>query len=559
MLLASLGAHLWGITHDLPVPEVDERYFVRPAAYMAANGTWNPHWFGHPGSTVIYPLAAIFRAREVLFHGGPLTGASPSIARRLRTDTESFLLIGRFLALLAGVAAIPVVFAIGRKVFDDVTGLAAAAIWAVAPLAVRYGQVTRTDSVGLLVALLTLLLCLRALEVPTTARFAAAGVMAGLGVATRYFLVALAVVIVATAIMSGPARRLRHAGVALGAMAMTFVLTTPYLVLDFARAWPTVRQEASPGDARQTSGFVANLAFYLVHAIPGGVSWVVFPVALAGLVLTVRSLTPGRTLLLVWLGTLVLGVSAVSFHWDRWILPALPVVALLAAHAVVTAARRLGASARGRWRSRSWFVPAATVVLVLGVMVAPAASVVRADLASARPSTRYQAQMWLEHHVAPADGVASEVNGPDLTDTAFRFVEHHALPQAGSLAQYAAAGFRYLVVNHNIARQYLGDAAGAPSEAAFYRYLRTHVRRAASFHPTSTRDGAPLTVYDLGPDPTALVGRPDLPGGSRPNPSARARDRVLASGAIPVVECALRRLAATPRHPAPRCVTRRTG
>jgi len=557
VLALSIGAHLWGITHDLPVPEVDERYFVRPAAYIAASGHLNPHWFGHPGSTVIYPLAVIYRAREVLFHGGPLTGAAPSIARRLRTDSESFYLLGRFLAMLAGVAAIPVVFVIGRRIFDDVTAVVAAAIWAVVPLAVRYGQVTRTDSVGLLFTLLTLALCLRALDSPTTARFVAAGAMAGLGTATRYFLAALGVLIVATAVMSAPPRRIRHVCAALATMAATFALTTPYLFLDFTRAWPTVRSEGTPADTHATHAFLGNLGFYLGHAIPRGVTWIVFLAALGGLVLAVRTLTPGRTLLLLWLGTFVVGVSVLSFHWDRWAIPVLPVVALLAAHGVVTAVRRLGSSDR-RLPSRPWFVPAASVALVLGVMAAPAASVVRRDLASARPSTRYEAQRWIERHVASADGVATEVNGPDLTETDYRFVEHHALPRAGTIAQYAAADFRYLVVNLHIARQYLADPRGFPRESAFYRYLRTHTRQAAAFRPTAGRDGAPLVVYDLGPDPTALVGSPDLPGGGRPDPSVAARDRVLAGGAVPVVECALRRLAATSREPAPRCVTRRS-
>src|SRR5262249_43024878 len=65
IVLLSLGAHLWGLTGDLPMPEVDERYFITPATYIAARGDLNPHWFGHPGSTVIYPLAAAFRLREV--------------------------------------------------------------------------------------------------------------------------------------------------------------------------------------------------------------------------------------------------------------------------------------------------------------------------------------------------------------------------------------------------------------------------------------------------------------------------------------------------------------
>src|SRR5207253_1016019 len=73
-----LACSLWGLERDLPyTPEVDEPSFVVPAGRIAATGDLNPHWFGHPGSTVICPL---------LF----------AHAQLVRTDTACF-----FFALLA--------------------------------------------------------------------------------------------------------------------------------------------------------------------------------------------------------------------------------------------------------------------------------------------------------------------------------------------------------------------------------------------------------------------------------------------------------------------------
>ena len=68
MLVATVAAGL-GLTKALPYePETDEPVFVQPAARIAATGDLNPHWFGHPGATVIYPLALAFR----LLYGGGL-------------------------------------------------------------------------------------------------------------------------------------------------------------------------------------------------------------------------------------------------------------------------------------------------------------------------------------------------------------------------------------------------------------------------------------------------------------------------------------------------------
>ena len=63
MVLSSV-AHLWALRRFLPVPEIDEPFFVRPAVQFAGTGDPNPGWFGHPGSTVIYPLAGLFQATK---------------------------------------------------------------------------------------------------------------------------------------------------------------------------------------------------------------------------------------------------------------------------------------------------------------------------------------------------------------------------------------------------------------------------------------------------------------------------------------------------------------
>ena len=96
LIVAMSGvAHFVGIHRDLPSPDVDEPFFVLPPVQMASSGSLDPHWFGHPGSTVILPLAVAYRAREVLFHGAPLFGPAPSVTTRFRSDEDSFFLLGR--------------------------------------------------------------------------------------------------------------------------------------------------------------------------------------------------------------------------------------------------------------------------------------------------------------------------------------------------------------------------------------------------------------------------------------------------------------------------------
>ena len=60
-VLLAFGLYTLGLRQNLPYDhEVDESTFVERAVYMVATGDMNPGWFGHPGSTVLYPLPPLW-------------------------------------------------------------------------------------------------------------------------------------------------------------------------------------------------------------------------------------------------------------------------------------------------------------------------------------------------------------------------------------------------------------------------------------------------------------------------------------------------------------------
>ena len=344
--MVSLLAQLWGIERDLPMPTLDERYFVTPATYIASSGSLNPHWFGHPGSTIIYPLAALFRLREILFHGAPVLGAAHSVAARFQGDPASFYLTGRIWVMLLGLACLPLIYLIGRRTVGEVAAFAAAGIWAIAPLAVQYGTVTRTDTAGLFFALLTILWCMRALDRPSVGRFALTGVAAGFAVSSRYFLATLALVILLTWCMARVRSHIRFAALlaAAGAMVTTSVLTTPYFLLDTKDAIASLSDETTFRIPFQAHGILDNLTFYVGNAIPGAISWIGCAAAIVGMLFALRRCTPPRALLLLWVPIVVIESCFLGVHWNRWIIPSLPILLLLAAFGVVESARAITGS-----------------------------------------------------------------------------------------------------------------------------------------------------------------------------------------------------------------------
>ncbi|MEI7999863.1 MAG: glycosyltransferase family 39 protein [Actinomycetes bacterium] len=545
VVAVSMFAHVWGIRHDLPVPQPDERYFVEPAVYVAASGDLDPHWLGHPGSTVIYPLALLYRAREVVFHGAPVVGEARSVAVRFRRDPSWYFLAGRLWVALFSVASLVVVFAVARRVFGDLAGAISTAIWAVVPLGVGYGRIVRTDSIGLFLTLLVIWSCLRLVDRPTVVRALLVGAGVGLAASTRYFLALLGVVVV-TSWWSTRPRRLPILFVAGAASVVTFVATTPFFVLDPGTTAASLRNETVSPDPGRTHGWPANLAAYLLHSTPTAISWVGLIAATVGIVLALRRRDREATILIVWVAVFVVTISAMPVRWDRWLIPVLPFVVCFAVDALQRGAATVAARVR-----RSAARPAvAGLVLGLGVVVVavgPLVGLVALDDRDAEASTSVLAQRWLRTNIPWNAQIASEIKGPDLEFADPRSVEHHALPSAGSIADYSRTGYRVLVLNREVDRPYL-DPSGGRAAAAFYGFLARHGRVLADFPPGRDGSGPHLVVYRIpGPAglPTAAEVAPELASTLRPGRNQVARQ----GGPVRLVRLRLRRLWRRPGRP----------
>ena len=61
ILIGGLLVRLYGIDWGLPYRyNADESLFIGRAGYILRTFDFNPHWFGHPGTTTIYLLVIIY-------------------------------------------------------------------------------------------------------------------------------------------------------------------------------------------------------------------------------------------------------------------------------------------------------------------------------------------------------------------------------------------------------------------------------------------------------------------------------------------------------------------
>jgi 4-amino-4-deoxy-L-arabinose transferase-like glycosyltransferase len=497
IMVFSIGLECWALQRDLPIAEVDEATFVRPAVHIAATGDLNPHWFGHPGSTTIYPLAGLYHVWGAVAHGEPVLSSSPDLAHRFATSPGEFYVLGRLWSIAFATGAIPLIFLLGRRCFSTTVGLIGASLWALLPLVVQYGRIVRSDSAGVFFAVLALLLIVRLLDQPTLRNHVMAGLAVGAGVSSRYFLVTLLPVLVAAGVFAirrnVPGATFRGLWAGVGAAVVGFVLTTPYFLLDMATARQSLAIENGPHPGHDGFSRLGNLRWYVGNAIPNTISWPVALLVVAGVVLVLVRRQDPRRLLLVGAGAVFLiGISTSELHWYRWPLPILPVVVLLAAYALVTAISAL--------QARTRHVAAGPVVVVGLALVAivPAKEVVELNLVEARPSTRVVAQQWIRGHVPPGAAVVRELKTAPLDGMPLRAAYTPALPIGGwTLDQYRQDGFQYLITNAGVSGTYTTHPRRYPTEAAFYRDLRRQACLLHEFRPSADRYGPIIRVYEL--------------------------------------------------------------
>jgi hypothetical protein len=191
------------------------------------------------------------------------------------------------------------------------------------------------------------------------------------------------------------------AGFALGGLAavVVFVLLNPYLFGSLGDWWSALRDQADvaasePKPGQQSGGFS-----YYLDSLTWGLGWAGIAAALAGAVLVVRR-DLVRGLVLVALPLALFAYLALqSRYFGRWLLPAYPALAMLAAVAVVRGAELLP--------RRGWQL-AATAALALVVIAQPLLADVRTARVLGREDTLSQARAWLDAHYPPELRVSIE-------------------------------------------------------------------------------------------------------------------------------------------------------
>jgi 4-amino-4-deoxy-L-arabinose transferase-like glycosyltransferase len=438
ILVAGFALRIWHNDYGLPfVYSIDEASHFTSRAVEMFWQDLDPGYYQNP-ATYTY---IVYGTLRVLY--GPLGFlfdlSYGNVTTQFDKDPAQIWIIARTLAALLGTAGVAATYAAARRLWGVREGLVAAAVMAFAFLPVAYSRVAVTDVGALAGVALALMWSARAADEGRTRDYVLAGAAAGLAIAFKYtaglVLLPLAIAGIARLRADGP-RPL--AGLALGglAAAIVFALLNPYLFGSFGDWWNDLRdqadvaaQDAKPG--QESGGFS-----YYLDSLTWGLGWAGIAAALAGaLILLRRDLVRGLVLVAMPLALFVY-LALQARYFGRWLLPAYPALALLAAVAVTRAGALL--------RERTWQI-AATAALALAVIAQPLLADVRSARVLGRQDTLSQAREFLDSHYAPGLRVSIE---PAVPGRYFRSNPEGSIPswltRCPQQASWTEAGWSYV-------------------------------------------------------------------------------------------------------------------
>jgi len=479
LLVLAAALRVPGLRYGLPFPLLnpDELSIVPRGWALAHGGGLDPGWYDYP--SLLFTLLAPFQ----LFADVPSYAAARAVAAAI------------------GIAGVPAAWWLGRVAYGPVAGVVAGASVAVATVHVAYSHVAVTD------VLLTTLVT-AALALAVQGRLEWAGVAAGLAASAKYPGVFLAAPLLAVGW-----REWRRLATAAALAVLAFVLTSPFVVWHAGTAWEDisrVQRLAAEGWLGFEHDHPTPLAFLdrLWESLGPALL-----VALVGLALAVRALVLKQHKLFgsrsasarssrsnvaredlvleqhkvfAQRADLALAVFALAYfaylltldaHFDRYVLPLVPVLGALA----------------GRVR------PLAAVALVL--LAVPLAWSIGDVRELTRTDTRLVARDWIERNIPAEARVAVEPSTPPLGErTALRL----ELPGPGrrtdanrEVERLRALGIDYVLVTGAVADRVLAAADRYPAEALFYAELETGAARLLRVEPGGALAGPWVTLYRL--------------------------------------------------------------
>ena len=395
ILAAGLVLRLANVDYGLPfVWSLDEgTHFTNRAVLMFRDGLDPGYYQNPPLFTEI--VHVLLRAMY-----GPLRSVLDlppgNVVDVFDRDPTAIWIAARTVAAVLCMAGVGAAYWVGRRLWGPREGLVADAVLCFSFLAVAYSRLAVADAGSLAGVALALYGCVRLAEQGRLRHVVVAGASIGLALSFKYTtgLLLLPLVIAAAARIRtdgpGVAALALAAGAAL-AVAVFFAMN-PVLVLNLSELRTDLRGQADITANVPKAGQEAGGVSYYLDSLGWGLGWLAAFAAVVGAALEARRDQVRALIVVAFPLALFVYLAVQSRYFGRWLLPAYPALALLAAVALVRASEL--ARAPG-WRA------AALAALALAIAAQPLAADVRSAAVLGRADTREQIRDFLVRRYPP--------------------------------------------------------------------------------------------------------------------------------------------------------------
>ncbi len=414
---------LHGASYGLPaLLDPDEPFFMITGLKMIRNQSFNPGWFGHPGTTMLYAVATI---EASVYAIGLATGrfaSAEAFAATAYQDPGIIFMPVRYFFIACGAACVFLTIRIADRLFGTRPAIIAGVLLAINPLHIKWSQVVRTDVQATVFMLLCVLVSINVLERGRWRDYLVAGAMAGLACATKW----PCAVILLSVLAAGLLRLVQRTGdtrqemlrIAAGLIAapLTLIMVSPYLLLDSATVVDNLAGEAQVHHLGATGGsFLWNLGWYLSSPLADSIGILGLLLTATGTILVLRTSRTAAAILLPPVMVFTIAICAQQIIWGRWILPLLPFVSIFAAVATVMLAERL-VMLMPKMPSN------AAQAGVLAFMAMPMIATANAQAIERQHDTRSRAADWAKANVPRGSTVMLEHFGLDMVGQPWAFL-----------------------------------------------------------------------------------------------------------------------------------------
>ncbi len=546
LVLLTILLRIWHIQHGLP-DFLEEAIPFKKALQMwgweSGHTDLNPHFFNYPTLSLYLHLFV-----QKLHYGFGLLTRQFTVPAdywlQYQIDPTAHVVLARLVGVACDVCSVLGVWWIGERLCRGV-GVLAALLVALAPTMLETARSIYSDSVMAALAVWALALLLAYLQHGGRRRLATGIVLIGLAAGAKYTAGLLVLPLAWAMWMRHGRRGLLWWPAAAAASCAVFLISSPYVVLDFPAFWHDFSFERMHMAKGHLGILERHGAEFQLRTLTHDLGWPALTCLIVAGVLTIRRRREriAVAVALLWWVLLPQALSVALFRAEaaRYLLALLPAIALLAAWGALSLVSEVSA---GRRRQ------AATVVLVALLILPAAWSGLRAALLG-RISTQQLARYWCEEQLSAADIIVQEPYGATLrsifaiqrirSNSFFpvadeelreRFLAaplYHAvsLPltvsgqfrvtvrsrvgdpveltvfeHATELNQvfYAPAlfhGVDYFVTSGGVRQRYEKNAARYQRQIRFYRLLDSYAVVAAHFRTGGTTYGPEMKIYRL--------------------------------------------------------------